>query len=711
MASAFSLEISEPGIGVLYFDLPGEKVNKFSTPVMEELAGHIEEMKARHDLKVLLLMSKKPGIFIAGADVKEIASIADEQTGYEVGRKGQKIFTEFEKLPFPKVAVIDGACMGGGTELSLCCDFRLASDNPRTKIALPEVTLGILPGWGGTQRLPRLIGLQKALDVILTGRTLSAKQALRYRLVDKLIAAEWLQEKALEFAHEVLAGKTQRYLERRKIRGAANVFLEKTAIGRSIVFSQARKSVLKKTHGHYPAPLKALEVIEKTADFPLEEGLKKEAKALGELMATPISKHLVQIFFWTEEIKKENGLKDTAITGNTVQRAGVLGAGVMGGGIAQLLASRSIFVRVKDINYEAVARAYQQAAYVLGSKVKKHRLSRMEFNQIMNRITGTTDYTGFPSTNLVVEAIVEDLDLKKKVLAELEGHVNEQTIIASNTSSLRINDMAEALQRKENFVGMHFFNPVHRMPLVEVVRGQHTSDIAVATVFNLAKKLGKTPILVNDGPGFLVNRLLLPYMVEAISLLEEGNRIEDIDRAIFNFGMPMGPIELFDEVGIDVAYKVAKILRQSMNDRMADSDLLPKLLEAGRLGKKSGLGFYKYEGRKKVQDPKIKHFISTKAHHKLNEAELVQRMIYPMINEAARCLDEGLVAKARDVDVGMIFGTGFAPFRGGLLKFADTEGIGRIVAKLADFSDRYGSRFKPAESLLKIKEQGSFYRN
>jgi len=709
MSQAFKLEVPEEGIGILYFDLPGEKINKFSTSVMEELSGWIDELKKRNDLKALLLMSKKPGIFIAGADVKEIEQITDEQTGYEVGRKGQEIFTRFEQLPFKKIAVIDGACMGGGTELSLCCDFRLASDHPKTKIALPEVTLGILPGWGGTQRLPRLVGLQNALDVILSGRNLRPRQAYRYALVDKIIPAEWALEKSIEFAREVLAGKTRRYLERRKPKGAVNWLLEKTPAGRNIIFSQAKKNVLAKTGGHYPAPLTALETVQKTYGMPLQKGLEIEARALGKLIVTDISKNLIRIFFWTEEIKKENGLADAKIKGRDVRKAAVLGAGVMGGGIAQLFASKEIPVRVKDIDYKFVAKAYQQAASVLGLLVKKRRISKLEFQQIMNRITGTVDYSGFASLDLVVEAIVEDLKIKKAVLKELEGQVTPETIIATNTSSLRVNEMSRPLKVKDRFVGMHFFNPVHRMPLVEVVRGKHTSDEAVATVFNLSKKLGKTPILVNDGPGFLVNRLLLPYMVEAISLLEQGNTIQAIDKAMKRFGMPMGPIELFDEVGIDVAYKVAKILQQTMGDRMAESDILPRLVEAKRLGKKTAVGFYKYDGKKKVYDAEIDSFITIKNPVKLDEDELVQRMVYPMVNEAARCLDEGIVMRPRDVDVGMIFGTGFAPFRGGLLKYADTIGLDEIVTTLKEFAEGYGTRFTPSGSLLKFQKKGAFY--
>ena len=710
MAHAFTLEKRDDGIGILYFDLPEEKVNKFSTPVMEELEKMVEQLQTE-SFKCLLFISKKKGIFIAGADINEIKDVTDPELGYQIGLRGQGIFDKFSTLPFPTVAVIDGACMGGGTELSLACTFRIATDSPSTKIALPEVNLGILPGWGGTQRLPRLIGLQRSLDIILTGKNLSTRSAYRSAVIDKIIAVEWSFDKAIEFANEIIAGKTEKYINRRKHKGLAASALEKTALGRNLMFSQAEKMIMKKSGGHYPAPLRALKVIKETHSKSLKDGLEIEARALGDLVVTSICKNLVQIFFWTEEIKKENGTANKEIKTKDVSKAAVLGAGVMGGGIAQLFAAKGITTRVKDINNNAVTKAYQQAASVLKEKVKRRRLSKEEYRQIMLRISGTTDYSGFKSIDLVVEAIVEDLKIKKTVLADLEKQVPEDAIIASNTSSLLIDDMVTALKEKKRFIGMHFFNPVHRMPLVEIVRGKETSDEAVATLFGLCKKTGKTPIVVNDGPGFLVNRLLMPYMVEAVSLLEEGHSIHSLDKAMKQFGMPMGPIELFDEVGIDVAYKVAKILQKSMADRMAESDLLEKLVNENRLGKKNGIGFYKYEDRKKIYDPSVEKFIDIKQKSALSAEQLVQRMVYPMVNEAARCLADKIAHTARDVDIGMIFGTGFAPFRGGLLKYADSEGLQKIIDTLNDFQTKFGKRFSPADYLIKVsKSPGCFYK-
>ena len=708
MGKTFKLQKRDDGIGLLYFDLPGEKVNKFSTAVMQELKEVTAELKSEK-LKCLVLMSAKKGVFIAGADVSEIRDMTDAKQAYNAGREGQEVFKAFGDLPYPTIAVIDGACMGGGLEISLACTYRVASDSPKTKIAFPEVNLGILPAWGGCTRLPRLIGIQRALNIILTGRSLNAKRALRSGVVDKVIAAEWAEEKALQFAAEIIAGKGKKYKSKRE-QGFAAATMEKTSVGRNIIFSQAEKMVLKKSGGKYPAPLKALKVIKEGFGKSLEDGFELEAQALSELIPSPISKNLVQIYFWTEEVKKENGIGSSKAKARDVNKAGVLGAGVMGGGIAQLFASIGVDTRVKDINYDAVAKAYQQAANVLKEKVKKRRLSKEKYREIMLRISGTTDYTGFANTDLVVEAIVENLDIKRSVLSELEENVSKTTIIASNTSSLLIDDMATALKNKKRFVGMHFFNPVHRMPLVEVVRGKDTSNAAVATVYNLCKRAGKTPIVVNDGPGFLVNRLLLPYMVEAVSLLEEGHSLLNLDRIMRQFGMPMGPMELFDEVGIDVAHKVAKILQVSMGDRMAESDLLDKLVAAKRLGKKTSIGFYKYDNKKKVFDPEVEKLITLKNKTILSDDDIQKRMVFPMINEAARCLKDEIVSAPRDVDLGMIFGTGFAPFRGGLLKYADSLGLAAVMKGLTDFEKRFGARFKPSGALTAFEKAGGFYK-
>ncbi len=711
MGHAFKLEIVEKNIGVLTFDLSGEKVNKFSTPVMQELDEMLESIATNTDLECLLIYSAKKNIFIAGADIKEIENIYDPDEGYKVSRIGQDIFNKISKLPYPTIAVINGACMGGGTEMALACTYRLASDDPKTKIALPEVNIGVFPGWGGTQRLPALIGLQRSLDIILTGRNLDAKRALRSGVIDKIVPKEMVLETGMQFARDVLAGKNVLARSKRKQKGLFTFLLEKNPLGRALVFRMARKTVLAKTKGHYPAPLDALKVIKKTWGKSLQKGFEIEARYFGNIIGSSISKNLIKIFFWTEAVKKQTGVANTEVQPLPVNSVAALGAGVMGGGVAQLFASRNIPVRVKDLNTDAVAKAYEQAASVLKGKLKRRRISRLEFGQIISRITGTTDYSGFKKADFIVEAIVENLDIKKQVFSELENYVRDDAIIVSNTSSLLVNDMAVAFKRPERFAGMHFFNPVHMMPLVEVIRGKETSDETIVTTFNLAKTLGKTPVLVNDGPGFLVNRLLLPYMVEAVSLLEEGVSIERLDRIMESFGMPMGPIELFDEVGIDVAHKVSKILSETMGDRMAESPVLEQMMADGRLGKKSKKGFYIYQGKKKNPDPEISNYITVREKADINDDELVQRMVYPMINEAARCLEDKIVTRPQDVDLAMIFGTGFAPFRGGLLNYADAESVNKVTEALNKFSETYAPRFTPSGAIEKIAKSGkNFYQ-
>ncbi|TFH00839.1 MAG: fatty-acid oxidation protein subunit alpha, partial [Calditrichales bacterium] len=621
MSNAFQFEMLENNIGVITFDLPGEKVNKFSSPVVKELDALLDDLHKNTDLKCLMIMTGKKRIFIAGADIKEIENIFDPETGYQVSRHGHMLFDKIAALPFPTISVIDGACMGGGTEMSLACTYRLATDNPATKIALPEVNIGIFPGWGGTQRLPRLIGLQRSLDIILTGKNLDANRAYRSGVVDKVIPKEQVREAASKFALDVVNGVDvlAASRSRRKQKGLMNALLEKNPLGRALVFRTARKTVMQKTKGHYPGPLAAIKAVKRGYKKSLQKGLEIEARLFGDTIGSPVSKNLIKIFFWTEAIKRENGTANPDVTTLDVKKAASLGAGVMGGGIAQLFASRNLPVRVKDISNDAVAKAYQQAAQILKGKLKRRRISKLEFQHTLQRITGTIDYSGFKSVDFIVEAIVENLDLKKSVFSDLENHISDKTVVVSNTSSLRIDDMASAFKHPERFAGMHFFNPVHMMPLVEVIRGKATNDETIATTFELAKKLGKTPIVVGDGPGFLVNRLLMPYMVEAVSLLEEGYSPEKLDKVMEKFGMPMGPIELFDEVGIDVSYKVAKILAESMGDRMAESDLLEKMVNDKRLGKKNGVGFYRYEGKKRISDPQITSYITVKKKSNLSD--------------------------------------------------------------------------------------------
>ncbi|MBL7994210.1 enoyl-CoA hydratase/isomerase family protein [bacterium] len=711
METYFGLTLSvRDQVAYLVFDFPNEKFNKLSTPVMESLNRAIDWMNNNAStIKACIISSAKDGIFIVGADIDEIKNITDAKLGEQGAAAGQAIFSKLEKLPFPVVCVIDGACMGGGTELSLACHYRLATDSPKTKIGLPEVMLGIIPGFGGTQRLPRLIGLQRSLPLILSGKTLDAVRAYKTCMVDKVIPANFYEKYAQEFVTEILNGKSKKYTERRKVKGLVNVLLE--TVGKGIIYSQARKSVLKETKGHYPAPLRALQSVKEGFSKPLDEGLKIEAKYLGEMIVTPISKNLIRIFRLTEDIKKSTGVADKKITVPQIRYSGVLGAGVMGGGIAYLFSDNNVEVRLKDINHQAIGLGLDASRKLYERKLKQRRLTKMQLKRKMAYITGTLDYQGFGRTELIVEAIVENMDIKKQVIAEISKHVNDECIVASNTSSLSITEMATAYKRPENFVGMHFFNPVHRMPLVEIIRGKKTSDRSVAAIYSFSKKLGKTPIVVNDGAGFLVNRLLMPYLNEAGFLLEEGVKIEAMDKVMTDFGMPMGPALLIDEVGIDVAYKVGKIFENAFGARVQGSHALEKLNADKRLGKKGKLGFYIHGDKRAVVDEKVYALIDIKGDGSVSKEEMVQRMTYPMINEAAMCLAEGIVNSVDDIEIGMIFGTGFPPFRGGLMRYADSEGIEKIVNVLETYTQKFGARFKPCDFLLDMKKSGKKFYN
>lgn len=701
-------------VGVIVFDAPNSKANTLGTPVMLRLFELLVEVEKDSQLGALVLLSKKPTIFIAGADIAEIQKLSESGDAAESLMKLQSVFTFLENLPIPSIAAVHGACMGGGTELTLACDYRIVSDAPETKIALPEVQLGVIPGWGGTQRLPRLIGLEKGLDLILSGRAIDSRNAKKYGYADRVAAKEFLEEKAIAWAEELSKTRAKRP---KASPNAEKLSLQEKVLttvpgGRWIIFDQAKKKLLEKTKGHYPAPLKALEVVRKTYGGDLEQGLKVEANAFAEVVVTPECKNLVNLFFLNEKVKKDKGTS-AKVTSKEIKHAAVLGAGVMGGGIAQLLAAKRVRVRMKDINWGAVSKGYQAAYKIFKKQLERRKMKRNELDNLMEMIEGTTSYAGFKKLDLVIEAVVEDLGIKQKVFAELDKLVPGDAILASNTSSLSVTSMAEACQRRNRVVGLHFFNPVDKMPLVEVIRARETSDETIATMVAFSKKLGKTPIVVKDAPGFVVNRILGPYLNEAVMLMAEGVSVAEIDSTMEKFGMPMGPCALLDEVGLDVGVKVSKVLYGAFGERMKPPPLMDLVATDGRLGKKNGKGIYLYEknGKRKGEDPTLLSKVSVKKKDPSLTPEIIEkRMVYIMVNEAARIVEEEVVREVSDVDVGMIFGTGFAPFRGGLLRHADTVGIDSIVSDLEIFARNYGTRFQPCNYLQQLSVGGKkFY--
>src|SRR4051812_32876252 len=688
--SAFRIE-RDGDLATIWFDLPGEKVNKFSTAVMSEFAAVVDELENDRDLKRVIVASGKPGIFIAGADVTEFSKATSAEQAAEYTRFGQQTIHRFSKLPQVTVAAINGAALGGGCELAITCDYRVMSDSPRAQIGLPETKLGIFPAWGGTTRLPRLIGLPAALDIILNGKTLDGKRAKRMGLVDEVVPAAILLDIAKQFSTK----------PKRRGSGRTKFYVEGNPIARRVIFSKARKAVLAQTHGHYPAPLTAIEVMDYGMSAGIERGLAREGEAVIPLIVGPqceAAQNLIRLFFMMEESKKER----IAATPAEVRDAGVLGAGIMGGGIAQLVADKTdASVRMRDINWKAIAGGMKAAARVWKKKVERRRMTRGDMQRKLARITSTTDWSGFERCELVVEAVVENVDIKRQVLSEFEAIAGPNAIFATNTSTIPITDIAAQAKHPENVAGMHFFNPVDRMPLVEVIRGAKTSDAAMATVANFARRMGKTVVYCNDGPGFVVNRILGPYMNESGFVLEEGNSIESIDKAMTDFGMPMGPLTLLDEVGIDVAAKVSQILGGAFASRMGEtSKVVDALYADGRYGKKNGKGVYKYEnGKRTSPDPAVYKLVGVGRPHPVDPRNTVERMIFAMVNEAAMILDERIVGSAGELDLAMIRGPGFPPFRGGLLRYADSLGVPYIQARLDELSTTVGARFKASAPL------------
>ena len=717
-------------IWTLTFDMQGEKVNKLSKKIASEvdaLLPKLESLGTEGKIDALILLSGKPGNFIAGADIDMIRAAKNSKEAEELSREGQKLMNRWEDLSFPTVAGVHGAALGGGFEFALACSAIVMSDHPSAKIGLPEVLLGLIPGSGGTIRLPRKAGLATSLDMILTGKNLSGDKALKLGLIEGYLPKENFEESILRWTQTQLpALKSRKRIAKEPklggMGGPAGGFLENNLLMRSFIFKKAREGVLSKTHGHYPSPLTAIDVIQATGGGYGErlkgkartQALTREASAFGRLAATEVSKNLIRLFFLTEGVKKSQGLPaGQVVKEHRVSTAGVLGAGVMGGGIAQLFADKGIQARMKDLNSDALSLGIQSASKIFQKQVQRKKITKRQFLQKLNCIAPVLDYSGFHHVDLVVEAIVENIDVKKNVFAELEGQIKPDCIVASNTSSLSVSQMQTSFKNPERFVGMHFFNPVSKMPLIEVIRGEKTSDEAVSTVFQLSKQLGKTPIVVKDSPGFLVNRLLMAYLNEAIYMAVEGVPIPELDKVLLNFGMPMGPMELIDEIGVDIGEKVSNILHHAFGARMQPAPMNSRVVAAGRLGKKNGKGLYEYEGPKKTKvfNPEVYGILGiTPEPNKLAEEEILERCILPMINEASRCLEEGIISSPEEVDLGLIMGTGFPPFRGGLLRYADTLGAGTLVNRLKHYEAKFGERFRPAKSLVaRAEKEQQFY--
>ncbi|ETS33551.1 multifunctional fatty acid oxidation complex subunit alpha [Photorhabdus temperata] len=708
-ASVFSFDIRPDKIGVITIDVPGEKVNTLKAEFVDQFLHVFKQAQQSSGLKGLILISGKPDTFIAGADISMIAGCKTKEEAQDLAEKGQKLFSQIANYPLPVVAAIHGACLGGGLELALACHWRICSLDDKTRLGLPEVQLGLLPGSGGTQRLPRLIGVSSALDIILTGKQLRSKQALRLGVVDDAVPLDILLEVAVEKVKKGIPVRKSLPWQQRLLVGP---------VGRYFLFNIVRKKTLAKTRGHYPAPERIIAVVKEGLEKGMTQGLRAEATAFGELAMTRESAALRNLFFAATSLKNETGSSEKPAR---IERVGILGGGLMGGGIANVTTIRGkLPVRIKDINEKGISQVLKYTWDLLSKRVKQKRLRPAERAQQMMLISGTTDYRGFEQTDIVVEAVFEDLSLKQQMVAEIEANTKPETVFASNTSSLPIHQIAEKAQRPEQVIGLHYFSPVDKMPLVEVIPHKGTSEKTIATAVALAKKQGKTAIVVGDKAGFYVNRILVPYISEAANCLVEGEPIDHIDKALVNFGFPVGPINLLDEVGIDVGTKIMPILVEQLGPRFAAPESLDAVLKDGRKGRKNGRGFYLYTSevrkfwqfgkRSKKVDSSVYTLLNITPESRMISSEIAQRCVMLMLNEAVRCLDEGIIRSPRDGDIGAVFGIGFPPFFGGPFRYIDSLGCARVVEILRRLESQHGDRFVPCDHLVKMAEQNkNFY--
>jgi len=702
----FFIKELKNGVLTLWMDQANKKVNVISLDLIDSFNQLMQEVDSNPEIKSVVLISKKKD-FIAGANIEDFK--AEKKGDFQtITRNGHQVLGKIEKSKKPVVAAIHGTCFGGGLEIALACSARIASNSSSTKIALPEVKLGLLPGGGGTQRLPRLIGVQNALNMMLTGKNIYAYKAKKMGLVDDLVHKNKLHKAACDLALKIADSP----IRRKRKKSLFNLFLENTRMGRSIVFSQAKKMVQKQTEGNYPAPFEIIKCVEVGLNKGFKAGLEEEVIRFEKLILSPESKQLVNLFF-TMTDKKKVPFGSLAKEVNTL---GMLGAGFMGAGITEVSINKNINVFLKDIRLEYLQSAKKNIWKSINKKIKRKAISKIEANIIMDRIKGQLNYENFKNVDIVIEAVVEKMELKKQMLAEVESVTREDCVFATNTSALPITEIASSAKRPENVVGMHYFSPVPKMPLLEIIKTPLTSDKTIATCYKLGVRQGKTCIVVKDHPGFYVNRILSPYLNEAMLMIEEGGKIQDIDRVFKKLGFPVGPMVLMDEVGIDVgAHVMSGDLMEMVKQRgnIVVSNGLINMFKDGCCGRKNKKGYYKYNaktGKRKGVDKNVyKHFGGGERVN-INKEDISNRGLMIMIKEAALCLEEGIIGSPRDGDIGAIFGIGFLPFSGGPFKYIDTLGATSVVKKMNELQAKFGERFAPPEILVKnAKKNDLFY--
>ncbi len=702
-AKFFRIENTQ-NVAVITFDRPDKDMNVLSEVVLREFSDHMDKLATDLAVHGIVLISGKKDQFIVGADISEIEKLTDVESAQKAAAALQAVFQRVAEIKKPVVAAIHGTTMGGGCELILACHKRICTTSKKTSIGLPEIKLGLIPGAGGTQRLPRIVGIQTALDMILTGKQVDGAKALKIGLVDACVPEQILREQAIKMALQKKTPPRKETLAEK----LTHTILEDNSVGRLLMYRKAKDTITAKTKGFYPASYKALEAVFGGISMSLKHGLELEAKLFGELAVTQESQSLIHLFHATNAIKKHpyKGADDERFGGKKVEHVGLVGAGFMGAGITNVCIDRGIRVSLSDPNKDSIGKLLLSAKKFLDKKVERRRLKKFEAGSKIAQISPGASALGFEKTDMVIEAVFEDLALKQKILSGLEKNAGENFIFATNTSAIPITEIAMHSVRPDRVVGVHFFSPVEKMPLLEVIVTKKTAPWVAARAIQFGQAIGKQVIVVNDGPGFYTVRALAFYLAEAARMLAEGQAIDLIDKALTDFGFPVGPMTLSDEVGIDVGIHVLETISKAYPDRIEMPRGFDAVVKSGRLGRKNLKGFYLYQdGKKTVPDPEIYSLSNIKIENSLSAQEVVDRCLLVFINESVRCLEDKILPTAYEGDVGAVFGLGFPPFLGGPFKYVDHIGAKNIVESLLELEKKHGPRFKPAALLLEHAEK------
>ncbi|MGA2401101.1 MAG: 3-hydroxyacyl-CoA dehydrogenase NAD-binding domain-containing protein [Syntrophobacteraceae bacterium] len=706
------LEKHEDGVLFAFIENPRDRVNTLSEQLISEIEGVLDEVETDHFAKALVFISGKKDNFIAGADIRDFDRMSEPGHASEILARAHALFNRISNLHYPSIAAINGACLGGGLELALACHFRIATDSNKTVLGLPEVTLGILPAAGGTQRLTRTVGIKRALPLMLTGKSLSAAEARSLRLVDILVYPEDLPvtvKRCVPFLRKKFPMKVSYPAV-----FSLDWLLATIPPVRKLYFDAARRRVARHSDDHYPAPFRIIDCVEAGVAGTMSDGFKAEIEGFGPLVVSPQSQSLRRLFFVRTALKR----KHYGAEPRQVDLLGVVGSGFMGTGIAAVSAQSGYKVAIKDVSQENLSMSLKEIWQSLDRRARSRKLNPVKRDKLYSLVIPTLDYANLAGAGLIIEAVFEDLAIKHQVMREVESITSPESIFASNTSAIPISRIAEASIRPENVIGMHYFSPVQKMPLLEVIATERCADWVLATAVSVGRRQGKTVIVVRDGPGFYTTRILTPFVLEAIKLIEEGAAVEEVDAAIRMFGFPVGPLELLDEVGIDVAAHVVRELEEFFAHRDIHAPpALELILKSGYAGKKKGTGFYDHQPRliDRVRIPGLEHskpvnsniygFFDGEERKSIDSSQIWKRLVYLMVNEAAMCLQQGTISCPEDGDVGAVFGLGFPPFLGGPFRYLDSAGIGRIVSEMEDLSSTHGPRFEPVPILVHMAEQ------